>query len=123
MRLLLHYSAVFYLLSTSTAFPVTMTSDLKDLLPLDLLASTANAYCSAKGIQVERKNDDGSSYFQSAPVSLLPNAYPETAFEQAVQVATNSSIASHATPAFCSKLSVVRSLLPIPTRPNCWNST
>eukprot|EP00535_Pseudo-nitzschia_heimii_P001066 CAMPEP_0197189552 /NCGR_PEP_ID=MMETSP1423-20130617/19965_1 /TAXON_ID=476441 /ORGANISM="Pseudo-nitzschia heimii, Strain UNC1101" /LENGTH=599 /DNA_ID=CAMNT_0042641693 /DNA_START=31 /DNA_END=1827 /DNA_ORIENTATION=- len=59
----------------------------------DDLAVQANSYASANGIQVERRrnnNDDdpsSSSYFEGAPMSLLPNAYPGDAFAQAVEVA------------------------------------
>ena len=59
-------------------------------LPLELLATHANAYASANGIQVERrkKEDPTSAYFECAPMSLLPNAYPKEAFAQAKSVAT-----------------------------------
>jgi glutathione synthase len=52
-------------------------------IPLDTLATHANSYASANGIQVERRRDDGSSYFECAPMSLLPNAYPKEVFQQA----------------------------------------
>ncbi|CAJ1935400.1 unnamed protein product [Cylindrotheca closterium] len=59
-------------------------------IPLELLATHANAYASANGIQVERrkKDDPASAYFECAPMSLLPNAYPKEAFDQAQSVAT-----------------------------------
>lgn len=61
----------------------------------DDLAVQANSYASANGIQVERRKpqEDGdattptASYFEGAPMSLLPNAYPKEAFEQATTVA------------------------------------
>jgi len=53
----------------------------------DDLAVQANSYASAKGIQVEKRTPDDKSVFQGAPMSLLPNAYPKEAFEQAVDVA------------------------------------
>ena len=56
-------------------------------IPLDTLAAHANSYASANGIQVERRRDDDSSYFECAPMSLLPNAYPKEAFAQAQMVA------------------------------------
>lgn len=56
-------------------------------LPLDEIALTATSYASANGLQVEKKQEDGGSFFQCAPISLLPNAFPRSAFEQAVEVA------------------------------------
>lgn len=53
---------------------------------LERLASTANSYASANGLQIEKKRDD-SSYFEAAPMSLLPNAYPKSAFDEAVSLA------------------------------------
>ncbi|KAL3941772.1 MAG: hypothetical protein SGBAC_003916 [Bacillariaceae sp.] len=59
-------------------------------IPLEMLATHANAYASANGIQVERrkKEDPTSAYYECAPMSLLPNAYPKEAFAQAQSVAT-----------------------------------
>jgi glutathione synthase len=59
---------------------------------VDELVVAANAFCSAHGIQVEVKpnsvdNNDHSVMYCSAPVSLLPNAFPEPAFEQAIELA------------------------------------
>lgn len=56
-------------------------------IPFDTLAAHANSYASANGIQVERRREDDSSYFECAPMSLLPNAYPKHAFQQAHDVA------------------------------------
>ncbi|KAL3935505.1 MAG: hypothetical protein SGARI_002946 [Bacillariaceae sp.] len=56
-------------------------------IPLDTLAAHANSYASANGIQVERRREDDTSYFACAPMSLLPNAYPKHAFQQAHDVA------------------------------------
>ena len=52
---------------------------------LDLLAAHANSYASANGIQVERRRKEGNAdtYFECAPMSLLPNAFPNQAFQQA----------------------------------------
>lgn len=62
-------------------------------LPLDTLAVAANAYAAANGLQVERKTTDGtSSVYQSAPMSLLPQAYPKAAFEQAVSLAPSFNV-------------------------------
>eukprot|EP00934_Nitzschia_sp_Nitz4_P000509 Nitzschia sp. Nitz4//scaffold22_size323478//117302//118849//NITZ4_000521-RA/size323478-processed-gene-0.395-mRNA-1//1//CDS//3329542977//509//frame0 len=61
---------------------------MTDLIPLDSLATQANSYASAHGVQVERRNaQTGGSYFECAPMSLLPNAYPQQAFAQAQEVA------------------------------------
>jgi len=72
------------------------------MMDTDDLAVQANSYASANGIQVERRTtstskDDNASntdttsttttYFEGAPMSLLPNAYPEQAFRQAREVA------------------------------------
>jgi glutathione synthetase len=64
------------------------TKMLKDI-PLDSLAAHACSYSAANGIQVERRREDGSSYFESAPMSLLPNAFPQQAFEHAESLATS----------------------------------
>ena len=58
-------------------------------LPLETLASTATSFASAHGVQVEKKHKDdpSRSYFECAPISLLPNAYPASAFAQAQTVA------------------------------------
>jgi len=65
------------------------------MMDMDDLAVQANSYASANGIQVERRKKpmgDASdttttTYFEGAPMSLLPNAYPEQAFQQAQDVA------------------------------------
>ena len=58
-------------------------------LPLDALAATATSFASAHGVQVEKKHKDDAerSYFECAPISMLPNAYPASAFAQAQTVA------------------------------------
>jgi glutathione synthase len=74
--------AAYILVSSTSA--LTMPQDL----PLDTLAAHANSYSSANGIQVERRKEDGvSTYFECAPMSLLPNAYPKPAFEKAQSLA------------------------------------
>jgi glutathione synthase len=78
--------------TTESTLPTTTTTtssiqELMSEIPLDSLATHANSYASAHGIQVERRRDDGSSYFECAPMSLLPNAYPKQAFQQAHDVA------------------------------------
>jgi len=68
------------------------------MMDTDDLAVQANSYASANGIQVEKRtttstNDDDEAksttktFFEGAPMSLLPNAYPSKAFAQAVAVA------------------------------------
>jgi glutathione synthase len=74
--------------NTTTAL---MTEDFS--LPLSQLAAQANSYASANGVQVEKKHaaattgKDAGTYFECAPMSLLPNAYPAAAFAQAQQLA------------------------------------
>lgn len=54
-----------------------------------MLGAQATSYASANGVQVEKRfeNDQSKSYFECAPMSLLPNAYPRQAFEQAQTLA------------------------------------
>lgn len=62
-----------------------MTSSLPDskvLSNLEALAATANSYASSYGLLVER-----NGHFQAAPMSLLPNVFPATAFEKAKSLA------------------------------------
>jgi glutathione synthase len=75
--------------SSTAASPMTTTTTttLEASLPLELLAETANSFASAHGLQIEKRRDDGSSIFECAPISLLPNAYPRAAFRQAQTVA------------------------------------
>jgi len=68
--------------TTNNYSPFDMTS-----LPLEKLANHASSYASAHGIQVERRNDDGVSSYECAPISLLPNAYPRSAFQRAKSLA------------------------------------
>ncbi|KAG7366705.1 glutathione synthetase [Nitzschia inconspicua] len=72
---------------STTSTEVSIQAIMSDI-PLDTLAAHANSYASANGIQVERRrDDDNSSFFECAPMSLLPNAYPKDAFQQAHDVA------------------------------------
>lgn len=64
------------------------------MMDTDDLAVQANSYASANGIQVEKRTtsaDDETgvtkTFFEGAPMSLLPNAYPARAFQQAKDVA------------------------------------
>jgi glutathione synthase len=92
-RLLFASSTAFFcILQSCAALASTMASTTaKITLPLDTLAAAANAYASTNGIQVERKtvdtNGDSTSVFQGAPISLLPQAYPKSAFDQATTLA------------------------------------
>ena len=56
-------------------------------IPIEKLAAHANSYASAHGVQVERRSENGGSYYECAPMSLLPNAYPLKAFENAQSLA------------------------------------
>jgi glutathione synthase len=58
-------------------------------VPVEDLAAQASSYASANGVQVEkrREHDKTRSYYECAPMSLLPNAYPKTAFAQAQTLA------------------------------------
>jgi glutathione synthetase len=80
-------TVVNLLLSLLVAPTQSLMSDYA--LPLDKLAATATSFASAHGVQVEKKHKDdpSRSYFECAPISLLPNAYPAAAFAQAQTVA------------------------------------
>ncbi len=80
--LFLHYSV-------TTA--LSANQKMSDLLPLETLAAHANSYASANGVQIERKRSDDprNTYFECAPISLLPNAYPKEAFAKAQSVAAD----------------------------------
>lgn len=77
--------------TTTTATAETMDTNHPLLLSAPLeeeLAAQANSYASANGVQVEKRSSEQSkSYFECAPMSLLPNAYPKAAFEQAKTIA------------------------------------
>ena len=70
-------------------------SMVKDL-PLDSLATTASSFASVHGILVERRQTDfkdtdpkeerHQSYYECAPISLLPNAFPRSEFERVQKV-------------------------------------
>lgn len=78
-----------YLTIAALSGPTVKSMSDTIILPLDTLAAHANSYASANGIQVERKKSDdaSSSYFECAPISLLPNAYPKEALATAQNVA------------------------------------
>jgi glutathione synthase len=56
-------------------------------LSLEKLTAHATSYASARGLQVEKRTGDGSSVYECAPMSLLPNAYPREAFLRAQSLA------------------------------------
>ena len=77
---------ILLIISASFAESIALMNDFN--LPLEALAATATSYASAHGVQVEKKHPDSDrSYFECAPISLLPNAYPAAAFDQAQTVA------------------------------------
>ena len=57
------------------------------VLPLEKLTAHANSYASARGLQIEKRNDEGLSVYECAPISLLPNAYPKDVFRRAQSLA------------------------------------
>jgi glutathione synthase len=64
---------------------------------LETLTTTANAYAAAHGLQVETKPTQPSTtgaanvLYQMAPMSLLPQAYPQAAFASAQRLAPHFS--------------------------------
>jgi glutathione synthase len=59
-----------------------------DLLISRLLVPVANSFASANGLLIEKKRTDSEgTYLEGAPISLLPNAFPRKAFENAVDLA------------------------------------
>lgn len=69
-------------MSAATSTPPKQVS-----IPLEQLASHANSYASARGLQIEKRNEQGTSSYECAPISLLPNAYPKQAFATAQTLA------------------------------------
>eukprot|EP00814_Leptocylindrus_danicus_P001243 CAMPEP_0116010090 /NCGR_PEP_ID=MMETSP0321-20121206/3806_1 /TAXON_ID=163516 /ORGANISM="Leptocylindrus danicus var. danicus, Strain B650" /LENGTH=533 /DNA_ID=CAMNT_0003479147 /DNA_START=128 /DNA_END=1729 /DNA_ORIENTATION=+ len=61
---------------------------------LDKLTSHANSFAAAHGLQVETKGREKGDKvtYETAPVSLLPNAYPASAFENAKKLAPGFSL-------------------------------
>lgn len=101
LRLLLPFLAIIFSQNTTFALSSvnintntnprsTIMSDIAaSVLDTDALAVEANSFASANGIQVERKKTGKSDdkLFLGAPMSLLPNAYPEQEFKKACDVA------------------------------------
>jgi len=67
-------------------------------LPLELLTNHANSFAAANGLQVEVKQsldasrNNVSASYQCAPISLLPNAFPNSAFQNAKSLAPDFNI-------------------------------
>ena len=58
----------------------------------DLLIERVNSYASANGVQVRCRQQDTqtqSHQYEPAPISLLPNAYPKSAFDNAIRLSTS----------------------------------
>ena len=72
-------------LGLSFVMSSTASASSKIDVSLDALASHANSYASAHGLQVERRKEPLT--YECAPISLLPNAYPRPAFERAQTLA------------------------------------
>lgn len=81
--------------TTTTSATTTPTVPLANLAEL---AKTATSYASAHGLEIEKRHrsadnknsksdDDSSTYFEAAPVSLLPNAFPRKCFVAAMDLA------------------------------------
>ena len=100
LRLLLPFLAIIFSQTTTFALSSvninsntnpsrTTMSEIASVLDTDALAVEANSFASANGIQVERKKTEESedNLFLGAPMSLLPNAYPEQEFKKACDVA------------------------------------
>jgi hypothetical protein len=74
--------------TSTTSTPTTSTLPaVSSLVHMENLATHANSYASARGLQIEKRTDDGISRYECAPISLLPNAYPSSAFEKAQSLA------------------------------------
>ena len=94
-------------------------------LPLDTLTALANMYATANGVQVESRSGD-ASIFQLAPISLLPNAFPKRAFDQAITLAPSFNLlVDHISRdgTFLEQTLGCLVLAPILTLRNCWNCT
>jgi glutathione synthetase len=80
-----------YYVAAALSAKTNTNTKMSDMVPLEVLATHANSYASANGIQVERKRSDDPTrtYFECAPMSLLPNAYPKDALADAQSVATS----------------------------------
>jgi hypothetical protein len=70
-------------------------------VPLEKLTAHANSYAAAHGLQVQVKQQPGSSSststvssasYQCAPISLLPNAFPHSAFQSAQLLAPDFNL-------------------------------
>lgn len=87
-----HLSTAFQrlpLASVPTATSPSKSTSLSMKIPVQKLANYANSYAAANGLQVEIKSSAATSttQYQCAPISLLPNAFPATSFENAKELA------------------------------------
>jgi len=67
-------------------------------LPIEKLTNHANSFAAANGIQVQVKQSidtltsNASASYQCAPISLLPNAFPNSAFQNAKTLAPDFNL-------------------------------
>jgi len=83
--------------ATGTGIGASSTSKNTVLLPLPVtkLIPQSNSFAAANGLQIEKRHaspsdDDNKSikpYYETAPISLLPNAFPRKSFEHAQSLA------------------------------------
>jgi len=91
---------------TKTRSTVKMTANIPNIDSSDIsqLVTAANSFASANGLEIEKKKQDdaapagsssssSSSYFLTAPMSLLPNAFPRDAFRAAQDLAPAFNLA------------------------------
>ena len=78
---------------------ITAMASNPSLIPSNLLAkltSHANSFAAANGLQVETKKRDTSEMdkvtYETAPISLLPNAYPAKAFASAQELSPSFNL-------------------------------
>jgi len=65
-----------------TSSPISLSTQLSDVL-----LGQANAYAATHSIQIQTKSQDDQISSITAPISLLPNAFPRSNFEQAQSLA------------------------------------
>jgi glutathione synthase len=84
--IILHSQQATSVLSLASVLPM---DNVPLGIPVDDLAAQASSYASANGVQVEKRREDDQTkaFFECAPMSLLPNAYPKAAFAQAQTLA------------------------------------
>jgi glutathione synthase len=102
--LLLNFHSFILSIHNASALVVMSSSTFSssagiDALPLESLSSSANAFAAANGIQVEIRSspasdgaESSSISYRTAPISLLPNAYPRSAFQRAIFLAPHFNV-------------------------------